>query len=106
MSRRLIDAGGDRPLLDISTYARCGPGRRDHLSPSEIELIARTVRRTPEVMVKVLTRGGQGLGAVRRHLAYLNRAGDLEIETDDGQQLSGKGIEKELLEDWDLDLDE
>jgi hypothetical protein len=30
----------------------------------------------------------------------------VEIETDDGQHLSGKGVEKELLEDWDLDLEE
>ena len=36
-----------RPLLDIASYARRGPGRRDHLSPAEIELIARTASRTP-----------------------------------------------------------
>ena len=57
-------------------------------------------------MVKVLTRGGQDLGAVRRHLEYLDRKGELEIETDDGQKLSGKGVERELLEDWDLDIEE
>jgi predicted transcriptional regulator len=95
-----------RPLLNIASYARSGPGRRDHLSPAEVELIARTASRTPEVMVKVLTRGGQDLGAVRRHLEYLDRKGDLEIEMDDGQKLSGKGVERELLEDWDLDIEE
>jgi hypothetical protein len=105
MPRTLIDLGG-RPLLDIASYARRGPGQRERLSPAEIEIIARTVRRTPEVMVKVLSRGGQDLGAVRRHLAYLNRGGELELETDDGQRLSGKGVEKSLLEDWDLDLEE
>jgi MobA/VirD2-like, nuclease domain len=95
-----------RPLLDIASFARRGLGRRDHLSSAEIELIARTASRTPEVMVKVLTRGGQDLGAVRRHLEYLDRKGELEIETDDGQKLSGKGVERELLEDWDLDIEE
>jgi hypothetical protein len=30
----------------------------------------------------------------------------VEIETDDGRQLSGKGVEEGLLEDWDLDLEE
>jgi hypothetical protein len=40
-----------------------GPGRRDHLSQEEIELISRTVRRAPEVMVKVLSRGGQDYAA-------------------------------------------
>jgi hypothetical protein len=56
-------------------------------------------------MVKVLSGGGQDLGAVRRHLDYLGRAGELELETDDGERLQGKGTEKALLEDWDLDLD-
>jgi hypothetical protein len=93
-------------LLDIASYARRGPGRRDHLSHDETELIERTVRHTPEVMVKVLSRGGQDLKAIGRHLGYLNRGGEVDIETDDGQRLSGKGVEKELLEDWDLDLEE
>jgi len=106
MSRRLIEAGSGKALLDIASYARRGPGRRDRLSQGEIELIERTVRRTPEVMVKVLTRGGQDLKSVARHFAYLNRGGEVEIDTDDGQHLSGKGVEKELLEDWDLDLEE
>jgi Relaxase/Mobilisation nuclease domain len=106
MPIRLIDVGGGKPLLDISSYARRGPGRRDHLSHDEAELIERTARRTPEVMVKVLSRGGQDLKAIARHLGYLNRGGEVDIETDDGQRLSGKGVEKELLEDWDLDLEE
>lgn len=106
MPRRLIDLRDAKPLLDVASYARRGPDRLDQLSQDEVELIERTVRRTPEVMVKVLIRGGQDLKAVARHMAYLNRGGDVEIDTDDGQQLSGKGIEKELLEDWDLDLEE
>jgi hypothetical protein len=105
MPRRLIDLGA-RPLLDIGSYARRGPGRRDHLSRDETELIERTARRTPEVMVKVLSRGGQDLKSIGRHLGYLNRGGEVDIETDDGQRLSGKEVEKELLEDWDLDLEE
>jgi hypothetical protein len=105
MPRRLIDLGA-MPLLDIASYARRGPGRRDHLSQDEIELITRTVRRTPEVMVKVLSRGGQDLKAIGRHLGYLSRGGEVEIETDDGQRLAVKGIERDLLEDWDLDLEE
>jgi type IV secretory pathway VirD2 relaxase len=107
MPRRLIDARRERGLLlDIASYARHGPGGRDQLSPAEIEVIARTVRRTPEVMVKLLNRGGQSLGAVARHFDYLSRKGELEIETDEGERLKGKGAEAELLDDWDLDLDE
>jgi hypothetical protein len=57
-------------------------------------------------MVKVLTHGGQDLKSVQRHLAYLNRKGELDIETDEGERIAGKGAEKELLDDWDLDLEE
>jgi hypothetical protein len=103
MSR--IDTGG-RPLLDIASYARRGPGRRDRLSPAEVELIQRTVSRTPEVMVKVLNRGATTLKAVRAHFAYLNRGGELEIETDEGERLAGKAVAKRLLEDWDLEVDQ
>lgn len=104
MPRRPIRFEG-RPLLDIASYARRGSGRRDRLSPEEIEVISRTVHRTPEVMVKVLTRGGQNLGALRKHFEYLNRKGELEIETDDGQRLAGKDVERELIDDWDLDIE-
>jgi hypothetical protein len=102
MPKRATDAY--RPLFDIASYARRGPGRRDRLSPAEVQQIARTVSRTPEVMVKVLSGGGQDLGAVGRHLEYLGRAGELELETDDGERLQGRGTEKALLEGWDLDL--
>ena len=107
MPRRPINLAG-QPLLDIGSYARRGPGRRDRLSPAEIDLIARTVRRTPEVMIKVLSRGGQDLKAVRRHLDYLRdrKDGELAIETDDGDQLTGSGVSKSLVEDWNLDLQE
>jgi hypothetical protein len=100
------DRERERPILDISSYARRGPGRRDKLTSAEIAVIARTVSRTPEVMVKVLTRGGQSLRHVQAHLAYLNRDGDLEIETDQGERVAGKGVEKQLLDDWDLDVEE
>jgi hypothetical protein len=106
MPRHLMDVGAGRGWLDIGSYARRGPGQRDRLSPAEIETITRTVHRTPEVMVKVLNRGGQNLGAVARHLDYLTRKGELEIETDEGERLKGNGAEAELLDDWDLDLDE
>lgn len=106
MARIRIDLGTARPLLDVASYARRGPADRVRLGQEEIQLLSRTVHRTPEVMVKVLTKGGSDLKAVGRHLSYLSRNGDVEIETDDGRHLGGVGIEQELLEDWDLDLEE
>jgi hypothetical protein len=106
MPKRLIEFGTARPLLDIASYARRGPVDRVQLAQEEIQLLSRRVRRTPEVMVKVLTKGGHDRKAVGRHLSYLSRDGEVEIETDDGRHLSGQGAEQELLEDWDLDLEE
>jgi type IV secretory pathway VirD2 relaxase len=108
MPKQLLDFRAGMPLLDIASYARRGPGHRDRLSPAQVQQIARTVQRTREVMVKVLSRGGQDLGTVRRHIDYLRLRddGELELETDDGQRLSGEAVSRELLEDWDLDLEE
>lgn len=95
-----------RPIFDLSSYACRGPGRRDRLSPAEIAQIARTVRRVPEAVVKVLPKDSNNLASVMKHIGYIGRYGELDLETDDGDRLSGKGIGRELLEDWDLDLDE
>jgi hypothetical protein len=93
------------PLFDLFSYARPGPGRRDRLSPAEVEQIARTVRRTHEVMVKVLPRGAQTAGAVRKHLDYIGRKGEVELETDDGKRLQDRKAGEQLAEDWDIDLE-
>jgi hypothetical protein len=52
MPNQKVDSFDDRPL-DPASYARRGPGRRDHSSPAEIAQISRTVRGAPEVVVKV-----------------------------------------------------
>ena len=94
------------PLFDLFSFGRRGPGRRDRLSPAEVAQIARTVGRAPEVMVKVLSRGANDLGAVRRHLDYIGRKGEVDLETDDGEQRRGRGVGSDLLEDWDLGLED
>jgi hypothetical protein len=77
------------------------------LSATEVALITRTVRHTPEVMVKVTGGGGANTShGVNAHFNYIGRRGDLEIETDDGERLSGRDAGRHLIQDWDLDLDE
>lgn len=93
-------------LLDIGSYARRGPGRRDRLTAPDLALIQRTVRRTPEVMVKVLPKDSNNLRSVARHLSYVGRYGQLGLETDEGDGIQGKNVAKQLLADWDLDLDQ
>lgn len=102
--RRIVDLREDqRPLLDVVSYGRRGPGRRP-LSKAEVAHIARTVRRAPEVVVKV-SGGARSLRGVAQHLDYIGREGRGEVRTDEGDRLQGKGFEKALLEDWDLDLE-
>jgi hypothetical protein len=89
--------------LDIVSHGRGVAAERQLLLPAQVEQIARTVRHTPEVMVKI-SGGGQSAKAVAAHFKYLSRQ-EFEIETDEGEHLKGKGSEKTLIEDWDLDLD-
>jgi len=101
MPRRLIDLDKERPLLDVASYARRGPGAR--WSPQELELITHTARRTPEVMVKV-SGGATSLQGAMAHLKYIDRRGRLEIESDQGEVVQGNDAEKSLIADWELDL--
>jgi hypothetical protein len=103
MPRRSLDGPGERPFLDLVSHGRRGPGERLQLLPAQIEQIARTVRHTPEVMVKI-SGGGSSAKAVAAHFNYLSRR-DFEIETDDGEHLKGKEAQTALLDDWELDLD-
>lgn len=95
----------DDPLFDLLSYARPGPGQRDHLTPAQAQQVARTVGHAPEVMVKVLSQGANDTSAVRRHLDYIGRKGEVDLETDNGEILRGARAGKDLVKDWDLDLD-
>jgi hypothetical protein len=103
MPKRIVDLRA-RPILDIASYGRAAPGHRP-LTRTEVEHVSRTVRRVPEVMIKV-SGGARSLRGVQAHLDYIGREGEGVIETDDGALLHEKGFEKALVKDWDLDLDE
>ncbi len=105
MPKTLLDFR-DRPLLDIVSLGRAGPKGSVRLSAEQIAAIDRTVRRVPEVMIKVLPKDSNNLRSVSRHFTYIGRDGNLELETDDGERVQGKDAGQRLLEDWDLDLDE
>jgi Relaxase/Mobilisation nuclease domain len=106
MPKALRNIRSARPLLDLVSYGRAGPKATLNLSAAQIGQIERTVRRVPEAMVKVLPKDSNNLRSVGRHLDYIGRYGKLELETDDGERVQGKDASQQLLEDWDLDLDE
>ncbi len=92
-------------LLNLVSHGRRGPGSM-HLSPAHIEQIRRTVGYAPEVMVKVTGgAGGCSRQGVIAHLNYIDRKGELEIESDEGRAL-GKGTGAHLFNRWDLDLEQ
>jgi len=93
----------ERPFLEITSLGRSGPRGATRFSPAQIEQIRRTVRRTPEVMVKV-TGGGTNAGAVAAHFGYISRRGKLEIETDEGERITGTDAQRTFLAAWHLEL--
>ena len=94
-------------LFNFRSYGR-GSGRWDqpHLTPAQAQLVARTAARTPEVMVKVLSSGAGSGKAVQRHIDYIGRKGEVELLTDEGDVLTGKGTAGTIPDEWNLDLQE
>src|SRR5436190_7956561 len=103
MPKRVVDLREQGAILDIASYGRRGPGHRP-LTSAEVEHVSRTVRRVPEVMIKV-SGGARTLRGVQSHLDYIGREGKGEVETDEGVRLRERGFEKDLTRDWDLDLE-
>ena len=104
MPKSLLSAFEGRPLLDIRSWGRQGPGRRDHIPSADMATMRRTLNRDPEVMVKVISKGAQDLHALETHLKYLGREGEVDLLDDQGQSTRDPDAGKALIEDWNLDL--
>ena len=61
--------------------------------------LARTIRRVPEVMVKI-TSACRGMTQIGRHIDYISRKGLIDLEDQDGLIIRGKERIKELKDDW------
>jgi hypothetical protein len=92
--------------FNFRLHGRVGRVDRARLSPAQAQLVARTAARTPEVMVKILSGGAASAKAVRRHLEYVGRKGEVELYTDDGDALKGRDAAGQLPDNWNLDLEE
>jgi hypothetical protein len=103
--RRIIQVGRLNPgdSLQIESLGKKGPAAHAlRLSPEQIAQISRTTRRVPEVVLKV-SGGGRDSGAIGAHIGYIGRQGTLQIETDTGETIEGKGGGRQLIQDWNLD---
>jgi len=100
MKKRVIDLREQAlPLLDIVSY-----GRGSHpLTPAQRAFVARTVRRIPEVVVKV-SGGARTLAGVERHMKYIEKKGVRGLETDMETEAGGPLFARHMVENWDLDI--
>lgn len=57
------------------------------------------VRKAPEVMVKV-SGGGKGMRAIKAHMDYISRNGDVALENEAGEIFHGKEEVRSLRDDW------
>jgi hypothetical protein len=98
---------GDRLFQEPFRHARAlrlsRAGLRDEAARMRAQ-IARTLRRTPEVMVKITNKAAsaQGMGAVRRHLRYISRNGRVELEDQSGERIAGVDALRDLAQAWQL----
>lgn len=98
---------GDRLFHEPFRHARASrlsrAGIRDEAARMRGQL-ARTLRRTPEVMVKITNKASsaQGIGAVRRHLRYISRNGQVDLEDQNGDKISGVDALRDLTKTWQL----
>lgn len=79
-----------RGVLDQATSARAQTVR---------DRLARTVKRAPEVMVKI-TSSCRGMRQIGKHIDYISRKGELELEDQNGFVVKGRDELQDLKSDW------
>jgi len=100
-----IARGGNGSELELKSLGRKGPVAQPHFNPASPESMAalqRTLNYETEVMVKV-TGGGRDTGTAQAHIDYIDRQGQLDVLTDEGETLTGKEVSQFIVEDWKLD---
>ncbi|MBN3804343.1 relaxase/mobilization nuclease domain-containing protein [Paraburkholderia sp. Ac-20336] len=98
---------GDRLFQEPLRHARASRLSRVDIRDEAARMrarLARTLRRIPEVMVKITNKAAsaQGIGAVRRHLRYISRNGRVELEDQNGDRIAGKDALRDLMKTWEL----
>lgn len=58
-----------------------------------------TVRKAPEVMVKI-SGGGKGMPQVAAHHSYISRNGQVELENENGEIILGREALRDLRDEW------
>jgi type IV secretion system T-DNA border endonuclease VirD2 len=101
-TRGAFDTGGQADI-DFLVNGRRAKTRRLTVGGERRAQLWRTVRKVPEVMVKV-SGGGKTVQHVRAHMDYITRNGKLQAITDQGDIVNSRDDVKALIDDWDLDI--
>lgn len=64
-----------------------------------IAKVARTAKKTPEVMVKI-SGGGKNMKHIKTHMDYISRNGDVEIEDENGDKHQGMEAVRDVRDAW------
>lgn len=78
-------------------------GKQGKADPGIKSRIHRIVLRSPEVMVKI-SGHAKGSAHLKSHLEYISRNGELPLETEMGEVISGREDVLSLHQDWASDL--
>jgi hypothetical protein len=82
--------------LERKTVPRkCNKPRAEYISRT----IRNTVRKVPEVMVKI-SGGGKSIIQIKAHLDYISRNGDVVLENENGDLFAGKEDVRDLRDIW------
>lgn len=67
--------------------------------PATREKVARTVKKAPEVMVKI-SGGGKNMQQIKAHMDYISRNGEVELEDENGHTFNGKEDVRDVRDAW------
>ena len=87
--------------INPGSFGRKG-GRGGQSPAGWAERMGSSGRGAKEVLVKI-SGGGRDADGVQAHFEYIDRHGELDIETDHGDVLNGKTAATEIINDWALD---
>ena len=96
MSDKLF--GYEPEALDPRKGKKNAPGAV-HSSIGSKDTITRTVRRTPEVMIKISS-SAKNMRKVRENLDYISRKGMVEVEDERGHTFIGLDVKEDALYSW------
>jgi hypothetical protein len=97
---RLLEEWGNRFLRGRRHFVSDGLPIAGRLGAGAVRCEVRAiVRRAPQVMVKV-TGGGRGMRAIKAHMAYISKRGNLEVEDQEGNRYKGRETIDQLAREW------